>query len=260
MPTIQTVITGALVLAEGSRQALPADLLLQGDRIVAIAPAGSVSSETIRRIDATDRLIIPGLVNAHTHGHGGLAKGAGDRWSLELLLNAGGWLNGHRTDDDRYLSTLLTGVEMLRKGCTACYDLAAMLPLPTPEALHSVARAYADVGMRAVIAPDDRRPQLLPGDPRPAGRLPAGVAPAGRGGAHRAGGGDAGARSARPPRPGPIRPTASAWASRPPSRCIVRTISCAAAATWRSNTACRCRPTWPKSPVQRAARVAAAMA
>lgn len=166
MPTIQTVITGALVLAEGSRQALPADLLLQGDRIVAIAPAGSVSSETIRRIDATDRLIIPGLVNAHTHGHGGLAKGAGDRWSLELLLNAGGWLNGHRTDDDRYLSTLLTGVEMLRKGCTACYDLAAMLPLPTPEALHSVARAYDDLGMRAVIGPmiaDRSFYQAIPG-------------------------------------------------------------------------------------------------
>ncbi|MDR3537696.1 MAG: amidohydrolase family protein [Acetobacteraceae bacterium] len=153
MPTVQTVITGALVLAEGTRQALPADLLLQDDHIAAIAPAGQVTSETVQRIDAADRLIIPGLVNAHTHGHGGLAKGAGDRWSLELLLNAGGWLNGRRNDDDRYLSTLLTGVEMLRKGCTACYDLAAMLPVPTQDGLHSIAQAYTDLGMRAVIAP-----------------------------------------------------------------------------------------------------------
>jgi len=151
MPTGSAVITGGLVLTAGN--AAPADLLLRDDLIEAIAPPGSVTSENARRIDASNRLIIPGLINAHTHGHGGLAKGAGDRWSLETLLNAGPWLNGNRTDDDRYLSTVLTAVEMLRKGCTACYDLAAMLPLPTPEGLHSIAQAYSDVGMRAVIAP-----------------------------------------------------------------------------------------------------------
>src|SRR5471032_979085 len=126
-----SVITGGLVLTAG--QSAPADLLLQDDLIAAIAPPGSVTTASARRIDASNRLIIPGLINAHTHGHGGLAKGSGDRWSLETLLNAGPWLNGGRTDDDRYLSTLLTAVEMLRKGCTACYDLAAMLPVPSQE-------------------------------------------------------------------------------------------------------------------------------
>jgi guanine deaminase len=166
MPTRVTVITGGLVLAAGARHPAPADLLLTDDRIVTIAPPGSVTSEDARRIDASNRLIVPGLINAHTHGHGGLAKGAGDRWSLETLLNAGTWLNGGRTDDDRYLSTVLTAVEMLRKGCTACYDLAAMLPLPTTEGLHSVAQAYSDVGMRAVIAPmvaDRSFYQAIPG-------------------------------------------------------------------------------------------------
>src|ERR1700684_2265040 len=146
------VITGGLVLTANG-DAAPADLLLHDDTIAAIAPAGSVTSESTRRIAATNRLIIPGLINAHTHSHGGLAKGSGNRWSLETLLNAGPWLNGGRTDDDRYLSTLLAAVEMVRKGCTACYDLAAMLPAPSVEGLNSIAQAYADVGMRAVIAP-----------------------------------------------------------------------------------------------------------
>ncbi len=144
----------------------PADLLLQDDLIAAIAPPGSVTSESVRRIDAPDRLIIPGLINAHTHGHGGLGKGSGDRWSLETLLNAGSWVNGGRNDDDRYLSTVLTAVEMLRKGCTACYDLAAMLPVPSVEGMNSIARAYADVGIRAVIAPmvaDRSFYQAIPG-------------------------------------------------------------------------------------------------
>ena len=166
MANSPTVITGGLVLTAGSSQATPADIVLKDDTIAAIAPPGQVTSEAAQRIDASNRLIIAGLVNAHTHGHGGLAKGAGDRWSLELLLNAGPSLNGGRTDDDRYLSTLLTAVEMLRKGCTACYDLAAMLPVPTVEGLHSISQAYADAGMRAVIAPmiaDRSFYQAIPG-------------------------------------------------------------------------------------------------
>jgi guanine deaminase len=159
------VITGGLVLTEAGH-ASHADLLLQDDLIAAIAPPGSVTSDSTPRIDASDRLIIPGLINAHTHGHGGLAKGAGDRWSLETLLNAGPWLNGGRTDDDRYLSTVLAAVEMVRKGCTACYDLAALMPLPSVDGLNSIAQAYADVGMRAVIAPmvaDRSFYQAIPG-------------------------------------------------------------------------------------------------
>ncbi len=160
------VITGGSVLAAGASQAMPADLLLDNDLIVAIVPPGQIAPESARRIDASNRMIVPGLVNAHTHGHGGLAKGLGDRWSLELLLNAGPWLSGGRTEDDRYLSTVLTAVEMLRKGCTSCYDLAAMLPLPSAEGLHSIAQAYSDAGMRAVIAPmiaDRSFYQAIPG-------------------------------------------------------------------------------------------------
>ncbi len=164
MPNDPVVIVGGTVLAAGETGARQADIVLNGDSIAAIVPPGAAGAA--QRIDAAGRLIIPGLINAHTHGHGGLGKGIGDLWSLELLLNAGPWINGNRTDDDRYLSTLLSAVEMLRKGCTSCYDLSAMLPVPTVEGLHVVAQAYADVGMRAVIAPmvaDRSFYQAIPG-------------------------------------------------------------------------------------------------
>jgi 5-methylthioadenosine/S-adenosylhomocysteine deaminase len=160
------IVTGGLVLAAGEASARAADLVLKDDCIEAIVPPGSATSEGAEQIDASERLIIPGLINAHTHGHGGLAKGIGDRWSLELVLNAGPWTNGARNDEDRYLSTLLAAVEMLRKGCTACYDLSAMLPTPSVTGLHEVARAYNDAGMRAVIAPmiaDRSFYQAIPG-------------------------------------------------------------------------------------------------
>jgi guanine deaminase len=164
MQTERVVVSGGLVLAQGDISASPADIVLEGESIVALAPPGSATAP--HTIDATGRLIIPGLVNAHTHGHGGLGKGVGDRWSLELLLNAGSWINGGRTADDLYLSTLLSAIEMIRKGCTSCYDLSAMLPVPSVEALHNVARAYSDVGMRAVISPmiaDRTFYQAIPG-------------------------------------------------------------------------------------------------
>jgi 5-methylthioadenosine/S-adenosylhomocysteine deaminase len=164
MPTIRNVIVGGSVLLPNEPIGRRVDIVVEGDTITAIVPPGTAIDA--QRIDAANRLIIPGLINAHTHGHGGLGKGIGDRWSLELLLNAGPWINGNRSAEDRYLSTLLSAVEMLRKGCTACYDLSAMLPVPTVESLNTVAQAYADVGMRAVIAPmiaDRSFYQAIPG-------------------------------------------------------------------------------------------------
>ena len=50
-----------------------------------------------RGVDARGLLLHPGLINAHTHAHGNLAKGMGDRWTLELLLTAALWISGNRT-------------------------------------------------------------------------------------------------------------------------------------------------------------------
>ena len=77
----------------------------------------------------------------------------GDRWTLELLLAAGPWISGNRTLEDKYLSTYIGAIEMLLKGCTACYDLTVEFPLPTAEGLGACGQAYADAGMRAVLAP-----------------------------------------------------------------------------------------------------------
>ena len=148
-----TILRGGRVLDIAAGTAEPADILIEDDTIREIGPPGCAAPDEAVEIAAAHRLLHPGLVNAHTHGHGNLAKGMGDRWTLELLLTAAPWITGNRNAEDKYLSTQLGAVEMVLKGCTACYDLSFDWPLPTSEGLALAGRAYADVGMRAVVAP-----------------------------------------------------------------------------------------------------------
>src|ERR1700724_660164 len=148
-----TIIRGGRVLDIDRGTAEPADILIEDDTIREIGAPGIAAPEDATAISAERRLIHPGLVNAHTHAHGNLAKGMGDRWTLELLLTAAPWITGNRGPDDLQLTAQLGAVEMVLKGCTACYDLFFEWPLPTRDGMALVASAYAEVGMRAVIAP-----------------------------------------------------------------------------------------------------------
>jgi 5-methylthioadenosine/S-adenosylhomocysteine deaminase len=147
------LLTGGLVLDPEFGKADRKDLLVADGRIAAIGSPGTLDAATALRHDARDRLIMPGLVNAHTHGHANLMKGVAEAWTLEASLTNGPWLAGTRDPETIYLSTLLGAIDMLSKGCTACFDLVYEFPRPTPAGFAAAARAYADAGMRAVLAP-----------------------------------------------------------------------------------------------------------
>ena len=161
MPDVQPiVIRKGRLLNSLSGVASFKDLFIQGGVIREIGePSLNVSSE-VKVIDASNMLLIPGLVNAHTHGHGSFSKGLGDRWTLEHLLHAGTWLNGSRNREDKYLSAVLNAVEMVLKGCTATYDLYFEAPLPTTEGIQAVA-SIRGCGSAIYDCTDDRGPILL---------------------------------------------------------------------------------------------------
>ena len=148
-----TIIRGGLLLDTRAHRADPGDILVTGDTIAEVGAPGLPAPAGARLLDASGLLLHPGLINGHTHAHGNLAKGQGDLWTLELLLTAAPWISGGRTTQDRYLSAKVGAVEMVLKGCTAAYDLPLELPVPSPEGVEAVGRGYADVGMRAVVAP-----------------------------------------------------------------------------------------------------------
>jgi len=146
-----TIVRNGRVLDIVGHRATPSDILIAGDTIAEVGQPGLAAPADAVLIDATDRLIHAGLINAHTHGHGNLSKGIGDRSTLELLLTAAPSISGNRTTEDKYLSTYIGALEMLLKGCTACYDLTVEFPQPTPEGLTACARAYADADIYLLI-------------------------------------------------------------------------------------------------------------
>ncbi len=147
-----TIIRGALLADPGLRRATPADVLIR-DGIIIEVGAGIAAPPDAKVVDGSGCLIHPGLINAHTHGHGGLARGQGDKWTLELLLAAAPWIGGSRSLQDKKLTTQIVAAEMVLKGCTAAYDLYYEFPMPSADGMDAVAEAYNEVGMRAVVAP-----------------------------------------------------------------------------------------------------------
>jgi 5-methylthioadenosine/S-adenosylhomocysteine deaminase len=147
------VIRGGRILDAAAREAKPADILVEQGRIARIGPPGMPAPEGAASVQAADRLLMPGLVNSHTHSHGNLVRSAGDKWTLELAIHLNTAIRRNQALEDKYLGAQLGAVEMVRKGCTACYDLVSEVPFPTEDGLQAVGQAYADVGMRAVVAP-----------------------------------------------------------------------------------------------------------
>src|ERR1700754_2228684 len=104
-----TIVRGGKLLDIAARKAQPADILIKGDTIAEIRQPGLAAPAGAAVVDATHRLMHPGLINAHTHSPGNLGKGLGDLWSLELLLTASQWIGSGPTLRGEYPMGLLGG-------------------------------------------------------------------------------------------------------------------------------------------------------
>jgi cytosine/adenosine deaminase-related metal-dependent hydrolase len=169
------LISGGLVLATtGTAERL--DIRVTDGLIADIGPdlARLPDDELLA---AQDRLVVPGLVNAHIHSNEGFFKGRYDRLTLESWLTYSYPPSGfpETTPRDAYVRTLWGALEHLRRGTTTVVDFLYDLPRPTMATLDAACEAYRDAGIRAVLgvavwdepffAAMGVRPEDLPGDP-----------------------------------------------------------------------------------------------
>lgn len=150
-------IEGALcLLPDGSgHRAERCDVLVVHGCIAELNPAGhgAAPSPGDRVIDATDCLLVPGFVNAHSHSPDNLIAGTAPALPLEQWSLACAAARGAPSAREIYVSALLGCIEMLRSGTTTVLDHVRFADHLDADGLDAVANAYRDAGMRAVIAP-----------------------------------------------------------------------------------------------------------
>jgi 5-methylthioadenosine/S-adenosylhomocysteine deaminase len=126
---------------------LGAAVLVEGSRILQVGPAEALLNAYPQadRVDLTGKLLIPGLINMHTHAAMSLLRGLGDELPLDAWLNERIWPleKALLSEEFVYDGTVLAAHEMLLGGVT-CFNDMYFFPA-------SVARAAADMGMRAMV-------------------------------------------------------------------------------------------------------------
>jgi cytosine/adenosine deaminase-related metal-dependent hydrolase len=121
------------------------------DGIITALGREPINEHPERVIDGTNLVIMPGLINGHTHSPESLAKGISDRSTLTAWLKKIWMPLDELKPRQIYIATLLCAAEMLRTGTVSLVDHFRQTPM-TPEAVEAVAKAYSKSGLRVVIA------------------------------------------------------------------------------------------------------------
>jgi 5-methylthioadenosine/S-adenosylhomocysteine deaminase len=152
----QTLIKNATLLtmcARNGSKPFQGDMLIEDGRISAIGQ-NLVAEPDATHIDGQNRLVMPGLVNAHTHSSETFFRGRYEGMPLELwLLYAYPLLMGSVVDERLlYLRSLLLAMESLRSGVTTMCDDFFDPPAHDLSRLSTVFKAYEDAGIRANVS------------------------------------------------------------------------------------------------------------
>ncbi len=141
------------------------DVIVEGNRIASVSAPDELMDRKARIIDdiarkrpdvriieGNDKLLIPGLVNAHYHSYDVLAKGRFedipfDVWALHS--QPAYW--GKRSKAELRTRTLLGAMECLRHGITTIQDMNSLVP-QDEETLDIILSAYAEIGVRVVFS------------------------------------------------------------------------------------------------------------
>ncbi|MBI5839533.1 MAG: amidohydrolase family protein [Chloroflexi bacterium] len=145
---IDTLFTNALVLTMDGKlnQYDPGAVAVKGDVILAVGPEAEIKQKYTANetIDCGGKVLMPGLVNAHTHVPMTLLRGLADDLRLDV------WLMGYMLPVEREfvspdfvrLGTQLACAEQIRSGVTTFNDMYYFES--------HIAQATADAGLRAV--------------------------------------------------------------------------------------------------------------
>ncbi|MBT5050456.1 MAG: amidohydrolase family protein [Rhodospirillaceae bacterium] len=134
-------------------QPATADILIEGDSIAAIGSNLTAEQTAGAEIlDASNHLVVPGMMNAHYHSHDTLCRGLFEESTLEMWLLYTLPLQGNRSKEEVRLRTLVGALESMRCGVTTVQDMLGLIPLQE-DYVDVVLDAYEEIGERVVFSP-----------------------------------------------------------------------------------------------------------
>jgi 5-methylthioadenosine/S-adenosylhomocysteine deaminase len=151
---VSLIVSGGTVMTMNPERQVLVDgaVAVDGDSIVAVGERRQVEATFTadQVVDAKGAAVIPGLVNAHTHGFQSLYRGLGDDLSaFEWLKRMIYPLSSHLKASDAFAGTQLACLEMIKGGVTTFTD--SFYVIQDLESVYRVAEAVAQAGMRGVL-------------------------------------------------------------------------------------------------------------
>jgi 5-methylthioadenosine/S-adenosylhomocysteine deaminase len=149
MRDVDTIISGGRILLLDDNDSIINDgsIAIDGDSIAAVGESGDIESQYTgrRKIDASGCLVMPGLINCHTHAAMTCFRGIAD--DMELM----DWLNNYifpaeakNVDPElAYWGSLLACAEMIKSGTTTFCDMYIFED--------ETARAAKEAGIRCLL-------------------------------------------------------------------------------------------------------------
>ncbi len=129
-------------------------ILIENGLIARVAPSGRFGRFAGRRIDAAGKVVLPGLINAHTHCYSTFARGLTTikpaRDFTGVLKNLWWRLDSALTTEDCYYSALIALLDSIRHGTTTIIDHHAS-PQAVTGSLEAIERAVRETGLRACL-------------------------------------------------------------------------------------------------------------
>jgi 5-methylthioadenosine/S-adenosylhomocysteine deaminase len=147
--SVDLLITNGIVVTLDDQQRIfaPGAVAIRGNAIVAVGAAPDIAARVSARstIDARDRVVMPGLINTHTHAPMVLYRGLGDDLALMDWLQKYIFPAEAKTVSPAFVrtGTELAALEMIRSGTTTYVDMYYFE--------EEIARTTKRAGLRGVL-------------------------------------------------------------------------------------------------------------
>jgi cytosine/adenosine deaminase-related metal-dependent hydrolase len=151
MKKVDLLIEGGWIITMDSKRRIIDNgaVAIRGNTIAAVGKTNEIKSEYTARktISAKDKLIIPGLVDAHIHTHHSLTKGMIDDIPCNPWCDqAFAFCFANLDPESYYISALITCLQMMRTGTTSYVECGTVPPMED-----RIVKAIEETGMRAVV-------------------------------------------------------------------------------------------------------------